>query len=374
MGLASQGGRSRRGGKKRRRNSNRGKRGGGHLVRNLAVLLLVIGGGYFGWQYVFGDDGETDAVEQPTAVGPAAAGLGGGEPLAALGAAARPRATNAPPTRATQKRPAAPQPAAAPSRSHAMALKSVATGRELAQSDRHVEARKYLNRALLSGKLSRTDATLVRADIMRINRQLVFGSRVLKQDPFVAIHRVKAGEAIGNTVLRSYNIWWDFAAQINKVQANRLQVNQPLKIIKGPFHAIVHKGAYRLDVYLGDGPTAANRMYVASVPVGLGKDDSTPAGLFLVKNRQLNPRWRDPKTNRLYLENDPDNPLGEYWVGLIGIDDSTKVLAGYGLHGTSEPESIGKQASMGCVRMREGDIRLVYSLMVPKKSKVLIVE
>lgn len=379
MGLASQGGRSRRGGKKRRKN-NRSKKGGSHLGRNLVVLVLVVGAFYLSWQFIFsGDEADVnEAAETASTAGtgiPAAASVG--EPLAALGAT--PRASGSEQRRTSPPKPA-PKPASpkattTPNRSHASALKSVSTGRELAKSDRPVEARKYLNTALLSGKLSATDASLVRADMMAINRQLVFGSRVLKHDPYVGIHRVKPGEAIGNTVLRTYHVWWDFISGINKVSANRLQVNQPLKVIRGPFHVVVHKKTYRLDIFLGEGPSASDkRMYVASIPVGLGKDDSTPTGLFVVKNRQTNPRWRDPKTGRLYLENDPENPLGDFWVGLSGIDDSTKVLAGYGLHGTIHPDSIGKQASMGCVRMRAGDIKLVHSLMVPKKSKVLIVD
>ena len=44
---------------------------------------------------------------------------------------------------------------------------------------------------------------------------------------------------------------------------------------------------------------------------------------------------------------------------------------GYGIHGTDHPESIGKAASHGCVRLRNEDIEKLYD-MVPVGTPVYI--
>ena len=69
----------------------------------------------------------------------------------------------------------------------------------------------------------------------------------------------------------------------------------------------------------------------------------------------------------------PDNPLGEHWIGLEGIEPATKGLEGYGIHGTIEPETIGAQASMGCVRMHANDVALLYEVLVGGVSTVEVV-
>jgi lipoprotein-anchoring transpeptidase ErfK/SrfK len=54
--------------------------------------------------------------------------------------------------------------------------------------------------------------------------------------------------------------------------------------------------------------------------------------------------------------------LGERWIDLG---------ESYGIHGTIEPDSIGKAASRGCIRMREKDVIEVYDFLV-KGSEVVI--
>ena len=49
--------------------------------------------------------------------------------------------------------------------------------------------------------------------------------------------------------------------------------------------------------------------------------------------------------------NDPLNPLGERWMGLIIPGKN-----GYGIHGTIKPNEIGRYVSNGCIRMFNYDI------------------
>jgi L,D-transpeptidase ErfK/SrfK len=59
---------------------------------------------------------------------------------------------------------------------------------------------------------------------------------------------------------------------------------------------------------------------------------------------------------------DPENPLGEYWLGLGNH---------IGIHGTNDPASIGQAASRGCIHLGDDDIAEVFGLLSPG-SKVLI--
>jgi lipoprotein-anchoring transpeptidase ErfK/SrfK len=88
--------------------------------------------------------------------------------------------------------------------------------------------------------------------------------------------------------------------------------------------------------------------------VGIGKDGTSPIGKFAVLEKIENPQYTDPD-GKVIEGDDPANPLGERWIGL---GDS------YGIHGTIDPESIGKAESRGCIRLRDADIIEVYNFLV----------
>src|SRR5581483_3808133 len=50
-----------------------------------------------------------------------------------------------------------------------------------------------------------------------------------------------------------------------------------------------------------------------------------------------------------------DNPVGTRWIGLN--------QKGYGIHGTNDPQSIGKAASHGCIRLRNRDIEQLFEMV-----------
>jgi len=49
----------------------------------------------------------------------------------------------------------------------------------------------------------------------------------------------------------------------------------------------------------------------------------------------------------------PENPVGNRWMGLS--------VAGYGIHGTNAPRSIGKAVSHGCIRMGQRDLDKLFA-------------
>ena len=72
---------------------------------------------------------------------------------------------------------------------------------------------------------------------------------------------------------------------------------------------------------------------------------------------------------------DSGYPLGKagYWIGLVGLDPATAACQGYGIHGTNDPQSIGANASLGCIRLDDFNIEMVFSLLYEKWSTVTIV-
>ena len=234
-----------------------------------------------------------------------------------------------------------------------------------------VAGRRLLN-AALTGPISQRDAREVRKELASVNEVLVFSPRVTADDPLCAAHVVQSGEYL-STISRPYDVPWQFIAHVNRIEdPRRVRAGARLKVVNGPFHVVVDKSDYRADAYLvgPDGP-----VFIRSFKVGLGEHGSTPAGQFVVRKHSKleNPEWTNPRTGKRYLADDPTNPVGEHWVGLRGIDDQTEQMKGYGLHGTIEPDSIGTEASMGCVRFMPDDIALLFTMLSEEKSTITIV-
>ena len=59
----------------------------------------------------------------------------------------------------------------------------------------------------------------------------------------------------------------------------------------------------------------------------------------------------------------PENILGTRWLGIS--------YPGYGIHGTTIPESLGSQSTSGCIRMLNEEVEELYSI-VPYGTEVEI--
>lgn len=87
--------------------------------------------------------------------------------------------------------------------------------------------------------------------------------------------------------------------------------------------------------------------------VAVGKPSTpSPAGTYTIERRVANPVYHH---NGKTVEPGPGNPVGTRWMGLN--------KAGYGIHGTNEPKSIGKAASHGCIRMAKADLEEFYAMV-----------
>lgn len=87
---------------------------------------------------------------------------------------------------------------------------------------------------------------------------------------------------------------------------------------------------------------------VYAVAVGAQVSPS-PTGEFKVVSRLSNPTYFHPG---IVIPPGKNNPLGTRWIGLD--------RRGYGIHGTNQPQSIGKAASHGCIRMAKADLEQLF--------------
>lgn len=246
-------------------------------------------------------------------------------------------------------------------------------GLDLLDSGQLVAARLQLSSLLRSGLLSENEAAQARGVLTDISETLVFSREIVSDDPFAIEYIIRGGDTLSGIVQKmGLQVNWRFIQRINSIkQASSIRPGQNLKLITGPFHAVLDKDTYRIDLYQGDGD---EQVFVRSYRVGLGEFNSTPTGLFKVRknSKLINPTWVNPRTREFFAADNPQNPIGERWIGLQGIEERTMDLSGLGIHGTIEPDTIGTQSSMGCIRMDSKEVSLVYEMLCEGVSTVEI--
>lgn len=248
----------------------------------------------------------------------------------------------------------------------------VEAGFSLIEQGKRVQGRKVLSKLLQDGSLTQAQAQKARDVLTIVNNTLIYSPRLYPEEPLTGSHVVVRGDRLVHIAIQ-YKTPHQFIEKINGINADRIQLDQKLKVVNGPFHAIVSKSAFRMDVYLKD-PSDGQMLYIRSFPVGLGEDDSTPVGSWVVRPRSkvINPGWTNPRTGESFDRDDPKNPVGEFWMGLEGVSTETATLSGYGIHGTVDQNSIGTQSSMGCIRLRDEDVAQVYYMFWEGETTVQI--
>ena len=135
---------------------------------------------------------------------------------------------------------------------------------------------------------------------------------------------------------------------------------------------VINLAAMRLFQFRAD----AGSPDVTTYPVGIGTvERPSPVGRMHVERKMTRPTWHVPDSIAAAHRKKGDplpaavppgplNPLGEYALYLS--------RAGYLIHGTNKPASIGLQATNGCIRLYPEDIRKLYE-STPVKTPVLIV-
>ena len=107
-----------------------------------------------------------------------------------------------------------------------------------------------------------------------------------------------------------------------------------------------------------------------SYVVGVGQAGfETPAGLYRIQNKAVNPAWHVPNRDwagdlagKVIPGGRADNPIKSRWLGIYD---------GAGIHGTADIASLGTAASHGCIRMSIPEVEQLYP-QVPVGTPVYI--
>ncbi len=119
------------------------------------------------------------------------------------------------------------------------------------------------------------------------------------------------------------------------------------------FVVVLDRGALELRLFRGE-----DRKRVMAVAVGM-PDHPTPAGRFTIVNMERDPTWYPPDSRWAEglgpVEPGAGNPLGTRWMGISA--------PAIGIHGTPEPETLGRRASHGCIRLSVPNAEWLYNLV-----------
>jgi len=156
----------------------------------------------------------------------------------------------------------------------------------------------------------------------------------------------KAGRAVDTKALRASLVRAIATGAPVKVATRAIYSTKPIGAV-----IVVDRAANRLRLYNG-------RVLVRTFPVATGQSIyPTPAGVWFIKDKQMNPWWYPPTYDSWAkglkpVPPGPSNPLGTRWMGLN--------TPGVGIHGTDAPSSIGYSASHGCIRMQVPDAEWLF--------------
>jgi L,D-transpeptidase ErfK/SrfK len=102
-------------------------------------------------------------------------------------------------------------------------------------------------------------------------------------------------------------------------------------------------------------------------PIAVGRPDwPSPIGDFEIGAKEIDPTWDVPASIQREMARagrpilravppGPENPLGDRWLGLKGID--------VGIHGTNQPTSVYRFTTHGCIRLHPDDARALFELV-----------
>lgn len=216
--------------------------------------------------------------------------------------------------------------------------------------------------ALLANPAATAVHAFVEQRLGDVNVRLVASPRPM---PGKTEYIVRPGDSL-QVLARRFGVTTALIVKGNNIHdPDRIQAGDRLLILDKPAFAIViSKGANDLLLTM-------NGLFFKRYRVGTGQFGRTPAGTFRIAGKIENPPWWHP-TGRVIPFGDPENILGTRWMGLVATG-GTPPVKGYGIHGTWEEETVGRQSSAGCVRMRNADVEELF-LLVPEGTPVRIVD
>lgn len=142
-------------------------------------------------------------------------------------------------------------------------------------------------------------------------------------------------------IAQRFNIPVGLLAKINSLDPSApLQPGQELKVLQGPFSAMVDLSDHTLTLMTADG------RYAGRFPVGVGPQTAniTRPSFYMVTD----------KTDTSSMFDEGRTQIGRRWIGL-GEQ--------LGLHGTDSPASVGTSTGNGVISLGDRDIEDIYDIL-----------
>lgn len=192
----------------------------------------------------------------------------------------------------------------------------------------------------------------IQQTLWALNTRILFSPVVTEKD---TIYEVKPGDVLYK-IAQKFNTTVELIQRSNSLKGHIIHPGKKLKITTARFSVEVDKSENILSLKQ-DG----EMLKVYHVSTGI--NNSTPVGTFEVVNKLQDPVWY--KAGAIVSSESPENVLGTRWLGIS--------IKGYGIHGTTDPQTIGKQVTAGCVRMMNADVEELYSIL-PVGAQVTITD
>lgn len=216
----------------------------------------------------------------------------------------------------------------------------------------HLQLAQAVYRLLLERFPSSPLLTRTQERLGAVNVALLFSSTVTDSD---LAYEVKPGDTLA-AIASKHHVTLEVLTRANGLTTDLIRPRQALKIPSGHFSLLVDKSQNQLLL------TQDNRLF-KSYPVATGADGSTPVGTFKIINKLANPVWY--RQGAVVPPDSPENILGTRW---LGFDKK-----GYGIHGSVDPEGIGKQVTAGCIRLHNADVEELFAI-VPVGTDVTVID
>ncbi len=179
-------------------------------------------------------------------------------------------------------------------------------------------------------ELSPEESRLLTDLLDQIAGTVVYSREHLLERPYV----VKSGDTL-QRIARAYGVPSQLLAKINGIRdAENLEPGRELKVVRGPFDAVIDLERHELTLKLGG-------LYAGRFAVGIGRNQLDLEGIYFVQDK-------------IVQSDDFGNPLGRYWIKL---DDRI------GIHGTNDPRNVGRDDGPGTICLKEQDIEDVHDIL-----------
>lgn len=188
---------------------------------------------------------------------------------------------------------------------------------------------------------ARSDAEFLLGDINM--KQL----RSPEAGPDDVLYTIKRGDSIWK-LERELKVPGDLIVGINNLRPSALTIGTQIKVPRINITITVDKPQRTLTL-------KNNGVFLKKYRVGLNRaDNRVPAGDYVITEKfDKGQEFTDPESGATFKAGDPANPLGNRFLQL---------RREVGIHGTNDPDAVGKYVPRGCIVMTNQDIEEIYSL------------